>query len=170
MCLTDKEGIAIVLCEPELEAKYKALVQGQTILESCLHQNLAEHINSEIGLRTITDIASAKGWLYNSFLLQRIQKNPRHYAIGKDVGQSWQERIDEMVLDSVKLLKESQLVEGGGKEGGDKMLLSSTEFGDVMSKVDTFSSTERRILILRHQYYIRQSTVCHQHAFPLLTV
>ena len=48
--LTDREGVAIVMCESELKQKYEALAQGNTLLESSLHLNLSEHINSEIGL------------------------------------------------------------------------------------------------------------------------
>ncbi|OCH92100.1 P-loop containing nucleoside triphosphate hydrolase protein, partial [Obba rivulosa] len=126
----DKEGVAIILCESELEAKYKALVKGQTVLESCLHLNLPEHVNSEVGLGTITDVETAKEWLRNSFLFQRIQKNPRHYAIGKDSNQTWQERIDQMVTQSIGTLRDSQLLEYSDEASGQ---LASTEFGEIMS-------------------------------------
>lgn len=126
----DQEGVAIILCELELEAKYKALVQGRTMLESCLHRNLPEHLNSEIGLHTITDIESAKKWLHKSFLMQRIQRNPRHYAIGKENDQTWQERIDEMVTQSILKLQENELV-----QKSDDGTLASTPYGDTMSKV-----------------------------------
>lgn len=124
--------MAIILCEAPLEAKYKALAQGQTILESCLHRNLSEHINSEIGLGTITDVESAKEWLHNSFLFQRIQKNPRHYAIGKQQNQTWQEKIDDLVTDSIKKLQENQMV---AKNHKNDTTLNSTPYGDLMSKV-----------------------------------
>lgn len=75
------------MCEPELERKYKMLVSGTMILESCLHLNLTEHINSEIGLGTITDVDSAKEWLRNSFFYQRLQKNPKHYSLDKELNQ-----------------------------------------------------------------------------------
>ncbi|KAJ3551777.1 hypothetical protein NM688_g4511 [Phlebia brevispora] len=137
----DKEGIAIILCESELEAKYKALAQGQTILESCLHRNLAEHLNAEIGLGTISTIDSAKRWLQSSFLFQRIKQNPRHYAIGKEVNQSWQEKIDEMVIESVKKLQESQLV----SQSDDDNSLASTEYGDIMSKMSSILGLPERV-------------------------
>jgi ATP-dependent DNA helicase HFM1/MER3 len=121
------------MCESQLEAKYKNLAQGTTFLESSLHVNIAEHVNSEIGLGTITDIESAKAWLHGSFFFQRLQRNPKHYAIGKDEQQTWQERLDQMILDSVTELKASKLVET--PEGGGDHLLRSTEYGDVMSKV-----------------------------------
>ena len=121
------------MCESQLEAKYRNLAQGTTLLESSLHVNIAEHVNSEIGLGTITDVESAKTWLRNSFLFQRLQRNPKHYAVGKDEQQTWQERLDQMVLDSVTELKASKLVET--PEDGEEHQLRSTEYGDVMSKV-----------------------------------
>lgn len=121
------------MCEPELEVKYKNLAQGTTLLESSLHVNIVEHVNSEIGLGTITDIESAKAWVHNSFFFQRLQQNPKHYAIGKDEQQTWQQRLDQMILDSVTELKASKLVEV--PKGGEEHMLRSTEYGDVMSKV-----------------------------------
>ena len=121
------------MCESQLEAKYRNLAHGTTLLESSLHINIAEHVNSEIGLGTITDVESAKAWLRNSFLFQRLQRNPKHYAVGKDEQQTWQERLDQMVLDSVTELKASKLVET--PEDGEEHQLRSTEYGDVMSKV-----------------------------------
>ncbi|KAL5532870.1 HFM1 [Sanghuangporus sanghuang] len=135
----DKEGIAIILCEQDLEHKYRNLAQGSTILESSLHENLLEHINSEIGIGAISDLQSAKDWLRNSFLRQRIQKNPGHYHIGKTAGQTWEEKMDDMVLQAVEKLKTNELIYSGGK---DKMELRVTEYGDIMSK-----------------YYVRQSTM-----------
>ena len=133
------------MCESELEQKYKSLVQGTTVLESCLHRNLAEHLNAEIGLGTISSIDSAKRWLHNSFLFQRIKQNPRHYAIGKEGNQTWQERIDDMVMESIKKLQENQLV-AEPSEGDES--LASTEFGDIMSKVGRFLATETRVMII----------------------
>jgi ATP-dependent DNA helicase HFM1/MER3 len=130
----DKDGIAIILCEQDLEDKYRALVQGKTILESCLHSNLSEHLNSEIGLGTITSVTSAKEWLRGSFLFQRIQKNPKHYALGKDDTQTWENRVEDLVTQSVAKLRETQLIEAGSNGGGNEELVS-TDYGDIMSKV-----------------------------------
>jgi ATP-dependent DNA helicase HFM1/MER3 len=151
---TDKEGIAIVMCELELEGKYKALAQGKTLLESCLHVNLSEHVNSEIGLGTIVDIESAKEWLHNSFLFQRLQKNPKHYAIGKQEQQTWQERLDEMVTLSVKMLKEGQLVMEV-EEGSEQ--LKSTEYGDIMSKVRPVEDVACPFLLLTFLLALHQA-------------
>lgn len=127
----DKEGVAIIMCESGLESKYRALGQGQTILESSLHTNLAEHLNSEIGLETITDIATAKEWLRNSFMFHRMAQNPQRYMPNE---QNWQDGLNSMIMQCVSDLRSAELlnyVEGGAVE------LRSTEFGDIMSKVRT---------------------------------
>ena len=129
----DKDGIAIIMCETALEPKYKALVQGKTVLESSLHLNLAEHINSEIGLGTITDVESAKEWLKSSFMYQRMQRHPQFYTTPKADPQSTS-GDDDLVLQSIEQLKSNQLIEhiNCGKESGK---LSSTQYGDIMNKV-----------------------------------
>ncbi|KAG9310669.1 DEAD-domain-containing protein [Chiua virens] len=131
------EGVAIILCEPELEHKYRTLVLGNTALESSLHQNLPEHLNSEIGLGTISTVENAKDWLRHSFFYHRIQKNPRHYDIGKCENQTWEDKVDEIIIQSIRSLCDAQLIVHT-KDGR----LSSTEYGDIMSK-----------------FYIRQTTV-----------
>ncbi|KAK0211119.1 Sec63 Brl domain-containing protein [Desarmillaria ectypa] len=149
----DSEGTAIILCETGLESKYRELVQGKTILESSLHLNLSEHLNSEIGLGTVTSISSATDWLRNSFLFQRIRKNPRHYALGKGEDQTWEERVDDLVMQSITKLKESELITCS-EDGGDGQL-SSTEYGDIMSKFYIRQATMRAILALPEQPSLR---------------
>jgi len=125
------------MCEVELEQKYKALVQGKTILESTLHINLAEHLNSEIGLGTITDVNTAKDWLRASFLYQRMQHNPGYYALELDDKKTVRESVDDLVMQSIAQLEKTKLVNHGGSNGK----LSSTEFGEIMSKVRYTSSS-----------------------------
>ncbi|KAI0822838.1 P-loop containing nucleoside triphosphate hydrolase protein [Trametes gibbosa] len=147
----DKEGVAIIMCEQELEAKYNALAQGQTVLESSLHLHLPEHLNSEIALGTITDMESAKEWLHNSFLYRRLQKNPGHYDIKKEGDRSWEERMGDLVGDSVKTLKKAEMVKS---DEGDA--LSSTEYGDIMSKFYIRQATMTLILKLSDKATIRE--------------
>ncbi|KAG0697011.1 DEAD-domain-containing protein [Suillus ampliporus] len=148
----DTEGVAIILCETELESKYRDLVQGTTPLESSLHMNLTEHLNSEIGLGTITDVKTAQEWLLRSFLYRRIQKNPQHYDIGKDDRQSWQDKVDDIVMDSIEQLRETELITYSPHDGE----LSSTEFGDIMSKFYIRRQTMKAILDLSPAASLRE--------------
>ncbi len=120
------------MCEAELELKYRALAQGKTVLESSLHLNLSEHLNSEIGLGTITDVSSAKHWLRNSFLYQRMQRNPQYYAIFDSDGRATSNG-DHLVMQSIERLKKAELVEVEDPKTSEK--LRTTEYGEIMSKV-----------------------------------
>ncbi|GLB34810.1 putative sec63 Brl domain containing protein [Lyophyllum shimeji] len=151
----DRDGIALILCEESLENKYRALVQGKTILESSLHTNLAEHLNSEIALGTITSISNAKRWLRGTFLFQRIRKNPNHYRLGKDVDQTWEARVDDLVMESVEQLRQTQLVEAPA-EGAEGEELVSTDYGDIMSKLYIRRSTMSLILALPDRPSLRE--------------
>ena len=131
------------MCEQELEAKYKALAQGQTVLESSLHLGLSEHLNSEIALGTITSMSTAKGWLRSSFLFRRLQKNPAHYDIRKEGDKSWQARMDDLVTESVTTLQKTEMVV---RDESDETL-SSMDYGDIMSKVRTFRGIDICFLI-----------------------
>ena len=137
------------MCESDLEQKYRSLAQGKTVLESSLHQNLSEHINSEVGIKAITNIRGAKEWLRNSFLRHRIEKNPRHYQIGKNAEQTWEEKLDEMVLITIQELHKSQLISIMGE--GDSGELSATEYGEIMSKVcPPIRQNEIRFVLIKH--------------------
>jgi len=136
----DKDGVAIIMCEPQLVSKYQALTQGKTILESSLHHNMLEHLNSEIALGTITSVQAAKDWIRSSFLYQRLQQNPNHYAIKQEGGKGWKEKIDEIILHNIGQLESSNLVLCNVT--GSEDTIESTEFGDIMSKV--FSDKRNR--------------------------
>ncbi|KZV62156.1 P-loop containing nucleoside triphosphate hydrolase protein [Peniophora sp. CONT] len=139
----DDSGVAIIMCEQELARKYETFTSGTTILESSLHLNLAEHLNSEIGLGTIYDVPSARAWMQRSFMFRRISQNPARYIVNNDGG--WEEGVDGMLVKCVEELKKAELVRDGDQQGE----LVSTEYGDIMSK-----------------FYIRQSTMAQMLALP----
>jgi hypothetical protein len=55
------------------------LVDGQ-LVESCLPGSVAEHLNAELVLGTVKDMASAVSWLHTTFLYQRAMRSPAHYG------------------------------------------------------------------------------------------
>jgi ATP-dependent DNA helicase HFM1/MER3 len=125
----DKEGVAIIMCESGLESKYRGLGHGQTTLESSLHTNLAEHLNSEIGLGTIKNMETAKEWIRHSFMFRRFTQNPQRYMSQE---QPWKDGLDNMISKCIDDLKDAELLTFvEGKSG----TLRSTEFGEIMSKV-----------------------------------
>ena len=63
-----------------VKEKYEKLVKGTLPIESHLHKHLAEHLNSEIVLKTINDLPNAMDWLRSTFLYVRAVKNPVNYG------------------------------------------------------------------------------------------
>ncbi|ODO08415.1 ATP-dependent DNA helicase HFM1/MER3 [Cryptococcus wingfieldii CBS 7118] len=127
----DKSGVVVVMCERSKVRKYETMLRSQTVLESCLHENLTEYINSEIGLGTITSVYSAQEW-YSSFFHIRIQQNPRYYALSnakdKPAHDSWEEWLDHYVEEALLNLERDGFIERSEDDG-----LTPTETGKIMS-------------------------------------
>lgn len=70
--------------------------------------------------------------------------------------------MDDMVSQSVKALKETELVSCDGDETEERTTLRLTEYGEVMSKVsDPYNSrSDISLMTITIQYYVRQATVC----------
>ncbi|KAM0753841.1 P-loop containing nucleoside triphosphate hydrolase protein [Meredithblackwellia eburnea MCA 4105] len=125
----DHTGVVLILTDKDQEQRFNSLVKSETLLESCLHRTLTEHINSEITLGNIDEISSALRWLRSSFLYVRIRKNPSHYAISGDETTSPDLRLEELCLKSIE-----ELVQEGIVMQEDNGALLSTDYGDIMSR------------------------------------
>lgn len=62
-------------------------MNGCTPIESHLHKYLAEHLNSEIVLQTVTDLTIAMKWIRSTFLYVRAVKCPQHYGFADRMSQ-----------------------------------------------------------------------------------
>lgn len=124
----DDSAVAVIMTRKEKAAHYGKMVSGREILESCLHLNLIDHLNAEIGLGTVTDVHTAKRWLIGTFFYVRLQRNPNHYRLAGDVGgNSLDERLEHICSRDISLLSAYNLV-------SDDSQLKSTEFGDAMAR------------------------------------
>ncbi|KAF1812246.1 P-loop containing nucleoside triphosphate hydrolase protein, partial [Eremomyces bilateralis CBS 781.70] len=138
----DDSAVAVIMCRPGQVGRYQKMVSGQEILESCLHRNLIEHLNAEVGLGTITDIASAKRWLTGTFLYVRLKKNPTYYKL-KDGARinNLDELLDEILSKDIQQLQELGLVETEPR-------YKATEYGDAMARYYVLFDTMKSILQL----------------------
>ncbi len=114
-------------------------MSGNSLLESHLHRNLVEHVASEVALGTIVNAESAKKWLLNSFLYQRMQRNPTHYSglNDKSTGATWQDRLNNIVEETLSALDGAGLIsrDNEGAQLNDRCPLTITEIGEIMTKV-----------------------------------
>lgn len=125
----ETSACAVIMTNQYKVQQYEKMVSGTELLESCLHQNLIEHLNAEIGTGTVRDLASAKKWLSGTFLNVRVRQNPQHYRL-KDNGSVHKEDslLEDLCERDVALLADAKLVEE--TEAG----FRSTEFGDIIAR------------------------------------
>ncbi|KAM0806302.1 putative DEAD/DEAH box DNA helicase [Usnea florida] len=124
----DSTAIAVIITKQEKVKKYERLVSGEELLESCLHLNLIDHLNAEIGLGTIYNLYTAKRWLAGTFLSVRLRLNPEHYKLDDNaVTQNLDHRIEHICRRDLELLEQTQLITSSDR-------LKATEFGDAMAR------------------------------------
>ncbi|KAF3257098.1 Sec63 [Orbilia oligospora] len=138
----DTTGVAVIMTRKDKKDKYERMISGTEKLESCLHLNLIEHLNAEIGLGTITDIESAKQWLRSTFLYIRMKSNPAYYNFKVENIESEVESIMERDIDS---LSEAGFVEW------QQTKLKCLEPGDAMARYYIKFRTMKNIMELKEK-------------------
>ncbi|CAI7620851.1 unnamed protein product [Penicillium pancosmium] len=123
----DDKATAVILTRKERVNRYEKLIAGSESLESCLHLNLIEHLNAEIGLGNVTDLEKATRWLAGTFLFVRLRRNPTYYKLKEGASEEDEGELLRQVCEKdIKLLQECGLV---GTDG-----LHSTQFGEAMAR------------------------------------
>ncbi|CEN59366.1 hypothetical protein ASPCAL01817 [Aspergillus calidoustus] len=145
----DDTATAVILTRKERAKHYEKLVSGSESLESCLHLNLIEHINAEIGLGNVTNIETAVNWLASTFLFVRLRRNPTHYKLKEGANQDDEKEMLRQICEKdIKLLQECELVTSDG--------LKATPFGDAMARYYVRFETMRIFLGLKPRSDIGQ--------------
>ncbi|KAL2813052.1 Sec63 Brl domain-containing protein [Aspergillus cavernicola] len=139
----DDSATAVILTRKERVSHYEKLVSGSESLESCLHLNLIDHLNAEIGLGNVTSIESATSWLAGTFLFVRLRRNPTHYKLKEGANRDDEDDMLRQICEKdITLLQECELVTSAS--------LKATPFGDAMAR-----------------YYIRFETMKTFHTLKL---
>ena len=126
----DDSAVAVIITKQEKVKKYEQLASGGGILESCLHLNLIDHLNAEIGLGTVNDLQSAKTWLAGTFLYVRLEKNPEHYKLDTDtLNANLEERIESICQRDLELLGNIDLISSVSSNS-----IKATELGLIMAR------------------------------------
>ncbi|GAA5808710.1 hypothetical protein MFLAVUS_002105 [Mucor flavus] len=107
----DTSGSAVILTTLDMERRYNTLISGTTNIESWLHENMIEHLMSELCLGTITDIFTGLNWLRSTFLYVRVSKNPIHYRLKPGSYMSTDSILQEICVKDLELLKQHNLIE-----------------------------------------------------------
>ncbi|KAK3381089.1 hypothetical protein B0H63DRAFT_434481 [Podospora didyma] len=139
----DDSAVAIILTRQHNRERYEKMISGREILESTLHLNLIEHLNSEVCLGTVSDMTTAKTWLSGTFLSVRLQRNPAHYQLHNGSnGSSIEDVLEDICQRDITQLKEAGLVSHRDQR------LAPSEHGRAMSKYMVEFSTMKLILAI----------------------
>ncbi|KAE8355398.1 Sec63 Brl domain-containing protein [Aspergillus coremiiformis] len=145
----DNRAVAVILTRKERVDHYEKLVSGSESLESCLHMNLIDHLNAEIGLGNVTSIESARRWLAGTFLFVRLRRNPTHYQLREGADREDEDEMLRQICEKdIRLLQESGLVSTES--------LRSTQFGDAMARYYVRYETMKTFLALKSHATISQ--------------
>ncbi|CAH1403160.1 unnamed protein product [Nezara viridula] len=160
----DSSATAIILTKNTLKEKYEKMVSGTDIVESNLHRNLPEHLNSEIVLGTITDIAVAVNWLRSTFLYIRAMKNPRRYGIPEGLPHAEMEaRLQAMCMRELNGLEKYELI----KKTDFAYNVEPTENGKLMARLYIAFDTMKLFMKMNGKETIPQllELICLCHEF-----
>ncbi|KAK8084255.1 ATP-dependent DNA helicase [Apiospora hydei] len=138
----DKSATAIILTRREKVDRYEKMVSGKEKLESKLHLNLIEHLNSEVGLGTIQTLDTAKKWIDGTFLNVRMRQNPDKYTVkGGETGANADESLQQWCERDVRILQQHKLITQGNS-------FKCTEYGSAMSKYMVKFETMKLLLAI----------------------
>ncbi|KAK8131776.1 hypothetical protein PG984_008214 [Apiospora sp. TS-2023a] len=138
----DRSATAIILTRREKVQRYERMVSGMEKLESKLHLNLIEHLNSEVGLGTIQTLDTAKKWIDGTFLNVRMRQNPDKYTLkGSDARADADESLQQWCERDIRTLQEHRLITNG-------VSFKCTEYGTAMSRYMVKFETMKLLLAI----------------------
>ncbi|PFH35874.1 putative activating signal cointegrator 1 complex subunit 3 family 1 ASCC3L1 [Besnoitia besnoiti] len=106
----DRHGYAVLFCLSSKREFYKKFIFEPLPVESQLEQNLVDHINAEVVLKTIENKQDAVDWLTWTFLYRRLAKNPNYYGLQGVTHQHLSDYLSELVESGVHTLEQAQCV------------------------------------------------------------
>ncbi|XP_046390762.1 probable ATP-dependent DNA helicase HFM1 isoform X2 [Ischnura elegans] len=126
----DTDAVAVIMTKNQLKERYERLVEGQETLESNLHRHLAEHLNAEIVLHTITDVAVAMDWIHSTFLYVCASRRPSRYSITcpPSAPHKIESKLQELCMRDLNDLASSGVIILDGMD------IKATEMGRLMAR------------------------------------
>lgn len=77
----DTSGEGVIITTHDKLAHYLKMLNSQLSVESQLSTNLADHLNAEVALGTVSSVAEGAAWLSYTYLFVRACRSPLTYGI-----------------------------------------------------------------------------------------
>ncbi|XP_073996642.1 activating signal cointegrator 1 complex subunit obelus isoform X2 [Rhodnius prolixus] len=168
----DSSGLGIIITAHNKLAYYLSLLTNQFPIESNFINFLADNLNAEISLGTISNIDEAVEWLSYTYLFVRMRINPQVYGINyQDVVEdpNLDYRRRELIEVAAKALDKARMVRYNIRTGD----LAITDLGRIAShfyiKYDTVEVFNEMLTSAMHESEIL-TMVSHSQEFQQLKV
>ncbi|GLG93341.1 Putative activating signal cointegrator 1 complex subunit 3 B [Gryllus bimaculatus] len=128
----DKSGHGVIITSHDKLSHYLSLLTNQYPIESNFITCLADNLNAEVALGTVTNVEEAVEWLSYTYLYVRMRINPQVYGINyQDVvnDNTLLRRRRELIEIAAKALDEARMIRFNAKTGD----LSITDLGRTAS-------------------------------------
>lgn len=134
-------GEASIITSHDRLAHYLGMISHSVPIESKFTEQLADHLNAEVVLGTVTNVKEGVIWLGYTYLFVRMRRNPLAYSIG------WEELAmdpqlvsyrSRLISEAARLLDRSRMVRFDERSGN----IYTAEMGRVSS-----------------HFYIRQASI-----------
>ena len=156
----DTHATAVIMTRHETCGKYETFLSGLQTVESFLHLNLIEHLNAEVVLGTIEEVAVALKWIKSTFLYVRVRRNPSHYLGGEntELSEDYLDRkLQEMCLKDLELLSEAELI----RLNPNSRFISPTPLGRLMARFCLSFPTMKKLISINLEAQNLGDTLLH---------
>ncbi|KAB1275782.1 Activating signal cointegrator 1 complex subunit 3, partial [Camelus dromedarius] len=137
----DKFGEGIIITTHDKLSHYLTLLTQQNPIESQFLESLADNLNAEIALGTVTNVEEAVKWISYTYLYVRMRANPLVYGISHKAYQidpTLAKHREQLVIEVGRKLDKARMIRFEERTG----YFSSTDLGRTAS-----------------HYYIKYSTI-----------
>uniref|UniRef100_A0A671V6M3 Activating signal cointegrator 1 complex subunit 3 n=1 Tax=Sparus aurata TaxID=8175 RepID=A0A671V6M3_SPAAU len=128
----DKYGEGTIITTHEKLSHYLTLLTQQNPIESQFQDSLADNLNAEVALGSVTNVEEAVKWLSYTYLYVRMRANPLAYGINHKAFQmdpSLELYRKELVLESGRKLDKARMIRFEERTG----YFASTDLGRTAS-------------------------------------
>uniref|UniRef100_A0A4W3HS85 Activating signal cointegrator 1 complex subunit 3 n=1 Tax=Callorhinchus milii TaxID=7868 RepID=A0A4W3HS85_CALMI len=106
----DRFGEGIIITAHDKLSHYLTLLTQQNPIESQFLNHLANNLNAEIALGTVTNVEEAVKWLSYTYLYVRMRANPLVYGINHKMDYGLEKYRTELVIEAGRKLDKARMV------------------------------------------------------------
>uniref|UniRef100_A0A8C5ESZ6 Activating signal cointegrator 1 complex subunit 3 n=1 Tax=Gouania willdenowi TaxID=441366 RepID=A0A8C5ESZ6_GOUWI len=125
----DKYGEGTIITTHDKLSHYLTLLTQQNPIESQFLDSLADNLNAEVALGTVTNVDEAVKWLSYTYLYVRMRANPLVYGINHKMDPGLELHRRELVMESSRKLDKARMIRFEERTG----YLACTDLGRTAS-------------------------------------